>query len=58
MERLHRNVLEARNENFRGRFKLGMQDAGHQGGVLQDVSASAFRALLRFLGELLVRYEV
>jgi DNA-binding beta-propeller fold protein YncE len=51
---LHRNVLAARSEYFRGRFKSGMQDADSKEVCFEDVSAAAFRVLLRFLytGEL------
>jgi hypothetical protein len=46
---LHRNVLAARSEYFRARFKSGMQDGGSKEVCYEDVSASAFRVLLRFL---------
>ena len=35
---LHRNVLAARSEYFRGRFKSGMQDAGTKEVCYEDVS--------------------
>jgi DNA-binding beta-propeller fold protein YncE len=46
---LHRNVLAVRSEYFRARFKSGMQDGGSKEVCYEDVSASAFRVLLRFL---------
>ena len=51
---LHRKVLAVRSEYFRARFKSGMQDGGSKEVCYEDVSASAFRVLLRFLyaGEL------
>jgi hypothetical protein len=51
---MHRSVLAARSEYFRARFKSGMQDGGSKEVCYEDVSASAFRMLLRFLyaGEL------
>ena len=51
---MHRSVLAARSEYFRARFKSGMQDGGSKEVCYEDVSASAFRVLLRFLyaGEL------
>ncbi len=51
---MHRNVLAARSEYFRARFKSGMQDGGSREVCYEDVSASAFGVLLRFLyaGEL------
>jgi hypothetical protein len=51
---LHHNVLAVRSEYFRARFKSGMQDGGSKEVCYKDVSASAFRVLLRFLyaGEL------
>ena len=50
-------VLAARSEYFRGLFKSGMQDGGTKEVPYEDVSASAFRVLLRFLytGELPAR---
>ena len=50
----YRGVLAARSEYFRGLFKSGMQDGGTREVCYEDVSAAAFRALLRFLytGEL------
>ena len=51
---LHRSVLAVRSEYFRARLKSGMQDGGSKEVCYEDVSASAFRVLLRFLyaGEL------
>ena len=51
---LHRSVLAARSEYSRARFKSGMHDGGTKEVCYEDVSASAFRVLLRFLyaGEL------
>ena len=46
---MHRSVLAARSEYFRARFKSGMQDGGSKEVCYEDVSASAFRVLLRFL---------
>jgi hypothetical protein len=46
---LHHNVLAVRSEYFRARFKSGMQDGGSKEVCYEDVSASAFRVLLRFL---------
>ncbi len=43
------SVLAARTEYFRVRFKSGMQDGGTKKVCYEDVSFSAFRALLRFL---------
>jgi hypothetical protein len=53
----YRGVLAARSEYFRGLFKSGMQDGGTKEVRYEDVSASAFRVLLRFLytGELPAR---
>ena len=50
----YRGVLAAQSEYFRGLFKSGMQDGGTKEVCYEDVSASAFRVLLRFLytGEL------
>jgi hypothetical protein len=50
----YRGVLAARSEYFRGLFKSGMQDGATREVCYEDVSAAAFRALLRFLytGEL------
>jgi hypothetical protein len=45
---LHRNVLAARSEYCRARFKSGMQDGGSKEVCHEYVSASAFRVLLRF----------
>jgi len=53
----YRGVLAARSEYFRGLFKSGMQDGGTKEVPYEDVSAYAFRVLLRFLytGELPAR---
>jgi hypothetical protein len=54
---LHRSVLAARSEYSRARFKSGMHAGGTKEVCYEDVSASAFRVLLRFLyaGELPAR---
>jgi hypothetical protein len=45
----YRGVLAVRSEYFRGLFKSGMQDGGTREVCYENVSASAFRVLLRFL---------
>ena len=45
----HRAVLAARSEYFRGLFKSGMQEGGRREMAYEDVSAGAFRVLLRYL---------
>jgi hypothetical protein len=51
---LHSSVLAERSEYFRSRFKVGMQDEGSKEVCYEDLGASTFRVLLRFLssGEL------
>jgi hypothetical protein len=50
----YRGMLAAQGEYFRELFKSGMQDGGTKKVCYEDVSAFAFRVLLRFLytGEL------
>jgi hypothetical protein len=46
----HRNVLAARSEYFRGLLLSGMQEgSGQQEIALEEVSAGAFRVVLRYL---------
>jgi hypothetical protein len=46
----HRNVLAARSEYFRGLVLSGMQEgSGQQEIALEEVSAGAFRVVLRYL---------